>query len=149
MTHPPHQGKRSYKSPPKDDLKLALNQIEQAYPRLSLDDGICRMTGAWGFQRNIRRPPFGGHQAARSIGQTACSKSLQSFQSQVDSQVSIHFQSFPIVQSAISSLPVWYQLLAVCKSAIWGLVTVYCRPGTVPLPPPGCILSTWVPPGYP
>ena len=69
----------------------------------------------------IRRPPLGGHQAARGIGQTACPKSFQSFQSQVDSQVFHHFQSFPVLQSAISSLPVWYQLLAVCKSAIWGL----------------------------
>ena len=27
---------------------------------------------------------------------------------------SIYFQSFPVLQSAISSLPIWYQLLAVC-----------------------------------
>ena len=59
----------------------------------------------------IRRPPLGGHQAAKSMLQSACSKSSQSFESQVDSQV---FHSFQILQSTISSLPVWYQLLAVC-----------------------------------
>ena len=40
----------------------------------------------------IRRPPLGGHQAAKSMLQTACPKSFQSFKSQVDSQV---FHSFP------------------------------------------------------
>ena len=30
---------------------------------------------------------------------------------------SIHFNSFPILQSAISCLPIWYQLLAVFRSA--------------------------------
>ena len=61
----------------------------------------------------IRRPLLvRGHQAAKDIVQITVSKSLKSFQSQVDSQV-FHFQS------AISSLPVWYQLLAVCRSAIW------------------------------
>ena len=45
-------------------------------------------------------------------------KSFQSFKSQVDSQV-FHFQS------AISSLPVWCQLLAVCRSAIWCLVVFF------------------------
>ena len=63
----------------------------------------------------IRRPLLvRGHQAARRMLQTACPKAFQSFQSQVGNQVSIHFQSFPVLQSAISSLPVWCQLLAVC-----------------------------------
>ena len=47
-------------------------------------------------------------------------------QSPVDSQV---FQSFPVLQSAIASLPVWYLLLTVCRSAIWCLVTVYWTQG--------------------
>ena len=54
--------------------------------------------------------PLGGHQAPKDIMQTACSKSLQSFQSPVDSQV---FQSSPVLQSAIASLPVWYSLVSV------------------------------------
>ena len=78
----------------------------------------------WG---EIRRPPLGGHQAARRMLPSACPKSFQSFKSQVDSQVfhsffqsfksqvdSQVFHSFPVLQSAISSLPIWYQLLAVC-----------------------------------
>jgi len=62
---------------------------------------------------------------------------------------SIHFQSFPVLQSATSSLPVWYQPLTVCKSAIWCLVTVYCRPGRRVFASPGWVASTWIPPGYP
>ena len=54
----------------------------------------------------IRRPPLGGHQAAKRMLQTACPKSFQSFQSQVDSQVSSHFQSsslqLTVCQSGIS-----------------------------------------------
>ena len=42
---------------------------------------------------------------------------------------SIHFQSFPILQSAISSLPVWYQLLAVC----WYLLTCLLDPTECPV----------------
>ena len=53
----------------------------------------------------IRRPPSGGHQAAKSMLPSACPKSFQSFKSQVDSQV---FLSFPVFQSAISCLPICY-----------------------------------------
>jgi hypothetical protein len=54
----------------------------------------------------IRRLPCkGGHQAARSMWPFACPKSFKSLTSQVDSQV---FRSFPILQSEISCLPVWY-----------------------------------------
>ena len=65
-------------------------------------------------------------------------------QSPVDSQV---FQSFPVQQSAVAGLPVWYLLLAVCRSATWCLRPVTLGPGTGVLPSPGLVLSTWVPPG--
>ena len=86
----------------------------------------CRNEGIYVY---IRRPPSGGHQAAKRMLQSACPKSFQSFKSQVDSQVfhsfpvlqsaisSLVFHSFPALQSAISSLPVWYQLSAVCRLA--------------------------------
>ena len=48
---------------------------------------------------------FRGHQAAKHMLQSSCPKSFQSFESQVDSQV---FHSFPVLQSAISCLPVCY-----------------------------------------
>ena len=51
----------------------------------------------------IRRPPLGGHQAAKGMLPSAFPNSFQSFKSQVDNQV---FLSFPVLQSAISCLPV-------------------------------------------
>ena len=91
----------------------------------------------------IRWSPLGGHQAARSMLETDSSKSFQSFQSPpVDSQV---FHSFPVLQSVIVSLPVWYLL------SIWCLVLSNCLLdlGTGVLPYPGYIVSTWTLPGYP
>ena len=54
-------------------------------------------------------------QAARNMFPTDSSKSFQSFQLPVDNQV---FQSFPVLQSAIACLPLWYLLLRVCRSAM-------------------------------
>ena len=82
--------------------------------------------------------PFRGHQAANDIVQTACSKFSKSF----------NHQSFPVLQSAIASLPVWYLLLTVCRSAVWCLVTVYWTRQPMSYPPL-CIPSTWALPGYP
>ena len=92
----------------------------------------------------IHRPPLGGHQAARRMLQTACPKSFQSFKTQVDSQVFHSFPEIPSFQSAISSLPVWYQLVAVC----FDLLTCLLDPTDNPFTTPGCIPSTLAPPGY-
>ena len=61
----------------------------------------------------------------------------------------VQFSIISILQSVISSLPVWYQLLSDWGSALsdWG--SVFSRPGTRVLPSTGCIPSTWVPPGDP
>ncbi len=100
-----------------------------------------RVTGlSVGSSKQIRRPLLvRGHQAARSMLQSACPKSFQSFKSQVDNQVFIHFHSFPILQSAISNLPIWYQLLADCLSAFICLLEPTDNPvttlGVCPLSP--------------
>ena len=70
---------------------------------------------------------------AKRMLQTACPKSFQSFKSQVDTQVFHSFPEFPVLQSAISSLPIWYQLLAVC----FDLLTCLLDPTGDPVTTPG------------
>ena len=65
--------------------------------------------------------PLGGHQAAKSMLQSACPKSFQSFKSQVDSQV--FHSSFQAFKSQVDSqVSIHFQSsslqLAVCQSGI-------------------------------
>ena len=55
----------------------------------------------------------------------------------------------PVQQSAIVSLPVWYLLLAVCKSSNSVESNCLLGPGTDILPPTRRLPSIWVPPGHP
>ena len=89
----------------------------------------------------IRRPPLGGHQAARHIVATAVFKS---FQSPMTVTFSSPFQSC-ILQLPVCQSGICFQLFADRQS---GIGNCLLDPGTGPLPSPGCILSIQVPPGY-
>ena len=82
-------------------------------------------------------PRRGATRLRRVLFQSPCPKSFQAFQSQVDNQV---FHSFPVISSPpvcncqFANLVFANQQSGVCRS-------VYCRPRTNVLPPPGYNLN--------
>jgi len=72
-----------------------------------------------------------GHQTAKRMLQTACSKSLQ---------------SFPVCNCQFASLVSALSCLQV-SNLVFGNYLLDL--GTNMLPPPGCVISTWALPGYP
>ena len=85
-------------------------------------------------------PCLSGATRLRSV---CCKLQIPSHSNHLNHKLTVKFSSHFHLQSAISSLPVWYWLLALVDQQMGDKLICYCRPGRTVFASPGVELSTW------